>query len=43
MAIPPSKIMEFTPAGAFVGHLLLDFAQGAAYGLAIGATGQRLT
>ena len=39
----PSEIIEFTPAGAFVGQLSVDSAQGAAFGLAIGTTAHRLT
>jgi hypothetical protein len=39
----PSEIIEFTPAGAFVGQLSVDSAQGAAFGLAISMTKHRLT
>jgi DNA-binding beta-propeller fold protein YncE len=39
----PSEIIEFTTAGAFVGQLSVDSAQGAAFGLAISTTGHRLT
>ena len=39
----PSEIVEFTPAGAFVGQLSVDSAQGAAFGLAMATTKHRLT
>ena len=39
----PSEIIEFTPAGAFVGQLSVDSAQGAAFGLAISMTKHHLT
>jgi hypothetical protein len=39
----PSEIIEFTPAGAYVGQLSVDSAQGAAFGLAITSTKHRLT
>jgi DNA-binding beta-propeller fold protein YncE len=39
----PSEIVEFTPAGAFVGQLSVDSAQGAAFGLAMTSAKHRLT
>jgi hypothetical protein len=39
----PSEIIEFSPAGTFVGQLSVDSAQGAAFGLAISTTKHRLT
>src|SRR5262249_27741174 len=39
----PSEIIEFSPAGTFVGQLSVDSAQGAAFGLAITTTKHRLT
>jgi DNA-binding beta-propeller fold protein YncE len=39
----PSEIIEFTPAGAFVGEFSVDAAQGAAFGLAITSTKHSLT
>jgi DNA-binding beta-propeller fold protein YncE len=39
----PSEIIEFSPAGTYVGQLSVDSAQGAAFGLAITTTKHRLT
>ena len=42
-SVPPSELIEFTPAGQFVGQLQLDPAVGAAFGLAIRFDDGRLT
>jgi hypothetical protein len=39
----PSEIIEFSPAGTFVGQLSLDQGQGAAFGLAMMVTKNKLT
>jgi DNA-binding beta-propeller fold protein YncE len=39
----PSEIIEFSPAGTFIGQLSLNQAQGAAFGLAMTVTHRKLT
>jgi DNA-binding beta-propeller fold protein YncE len=39
----PSEIIEFSPAGTFIGQLPLNQAQGAAFGLAMTVTHHKLT
>jgi hypothetical protein len=42
-ATQPSEIIEFSPAGTFIGQLSLNQAQGAAFGLATTVTHHKLT
>jgi len=42
-SVPPSALIEFTPAGQFVGQLSLDPVAGSAFGLAITFDDGRLT
>jgi hypothetical protein len=39
----PSELVEFTPAGQFIGQFSVDPSQGAAFGLAVKTSGDRVT